>query len=199
MPSPSGDRHTGDAPTISRDGQFGDVGAVEDVDVVDRLDPASDGGFQQRPAGKVHRHLVVVECGQAVAQHDVAGDRHVELRPVPVVPYRGSVVHEGTEQSGKQLIEDVRSFGEQRVRMARLGGASSSRRAVGQNVSLDHRDSGEGIGKDSGGQQSADGCTENYGLPTDCPHQNPHRFDPNAVPAGFAHAAKVSADGHDLR
>jgi len=47
-----GNRHTGDAPTISRDGQFGDVGAVADVDVVDRLDPASDGGFQQRPAGK---------------------------------------------------------------------------------------------------------------------------------------------------
>jgi len=71
------------------------------------------------------------------------------------------VVDEGTEQSGKQLIEDVRSSGEQRVRMVGLGGASSGRRAVGQNVSLDHRDSGEKIGEDSGGEQSADGCTEN--------------------------------------
>jgi hypothetical protein len=88
------------------------------------------------------------------------------------------VVHEGTGQSGKQLIEDVRSFGEQRVRMERLGGASSSRRAVGQNVSLDHRHFGEGIGQDSGGRQSADGCTENHGLPTECPQSDPHRFDP---------------------
>ena len=71
------------------------------------------------------------------------------------------------------MIEDVRSFGEQRVRMVGLGGASSGCRAVGQNVSLDHRDSGEGIGQDSGGQQSADGSTENHGLPTDCPHETP--------------------------
>ncbi len=58
--------------------------------------------------------------------------------------------------------------------MPRLGSASSSRSTVGQNVSLDHRNAGEGVGKDSGDQQSTDGCTEDYGLPTDCPHQNPN-------------------------
>ena len=66
--------------------------------------------------------------------------------------------------------------------MARLGSASSSRSTVGQNVSLDHRDAGEGVGKDSGDQQSTDGCTEDYGLPTDCPHQNPQPFDPYCRP-----------------
>ena len=82
----------------------------------------------------------------------------------------------------KQLTEDVPTFGEQRVRMTRLGSASSSRSTVGQNVSLDHRDAGEGVGKDSGGQQSTDGCTEDYGLPTDCPHQNSQPFDPYCRP-----------------
>ena len=80
------------------------------------------------------------------------------------------------------MIEDVTTFGEQRVRMTRLGSASSSRSTVGQNVSLDHRDAGEGVGKDSGGQQSTDGCTEDYGLPTDCPHQNSQPFDPYCRP-----------------
>jgi hypothetical protein len=90
-----------------------------------------------------------------------------------VAVHLDSVVHESTEQSGKQLIEDVRSLGEQRVRMERWGRAPTSRRAATQNISLDHRDSGEGIGEDAGGQQSADGCTENYGLPTERPHQTP--------------------------
>ena len=48
----AGDRHTGDASMISRYGQFGDFGAIEDVNVFEGFDPASDGGFQQRPAGK---------------------------------------------------------------------------------------------------------------------------------------------------
>ncbi len=83
--------------------------------------------------------------------------------------------------------------------MTRLGSASSSRSTVGQNVSLDHRDAGEGVGKDSGGQQSTDGCTEDYGLPTDCPHRIPNPLTPIAVPAGFALAANVSADRQDLQ
>ncbi|BCZ21202.1 hypothetical protein MYSE111917_25865 [Mycobacterium senriense] len=84
----------------------------------------------------------------------MAAERQVKLGQLPVVPNGSTACYQLIQKSGEELIQDLRTAGQQNMNMPTLGDPSSDRGAVRQYIPFDHSDGHKEISQDPRGKQA---------------------------------------------
>jgi hypothetical protein len=82
----------------------------------------------------------------------MSSDRKVDLRQVPVVPRGDACGDEIAEKAFEQLVQNLRTPGQQRVSLRPLGNSAPSHRFVDKHIPFDHRHRPIEVGQRPGGE-----------------------------------------------
>lgn len=117
--------------------------------------------FQKRPARHVHRQRIRLKSQLARPEHFVAAERQVKLGELPVVPNGSTIGHQLIEEPGEELIQDLRTPGQQNMDMPTLRYPLSDSGTARQHIPLDDSDGPKEISQDPRGKQPTHARPEN--------------------------------------
>jgi hypothetical protein len=159
--------HPGDAVSGRGGDQPEDLAPVDDLDRGQRPDPGANVTFQVGPAGLADEGV----RGAALEAEKMTGRGEAELREVP--DHRCAARDEVVEQSGEELVEDLRPSGEQHMGVSALGYTPSMLGRGGERVAFHDGDPLVRVGQHPGGEEPGDARPKDHRVVTDLPHLAP--------------------------